>query len=163
MLLCTNMQTHNCYSHSEPPLLSPVIGLGKSCHHAGLQFPHGSQWEEECNTCRCVNGVVLCSKVSLASLLTLWPLDTKFIFIRKYLLLEINVASSILVTGQSPKWSSVRNGFLIGSEFFTSELSINKFTLSCQRDECEWNEFLISQCRGDFLALLRLQYANFLS
>lgn len=40
-----------------------VIGLGKSCRHAGLQFPHGSRWEEECNTCQCVNGHVRCSKV----------------------------------------------------------------------------------------------------
>ena len=54
-------------SFSSPPLLfSPVIGLGKSCRHAGLQFPHGSRWEEECNACQCVNGYVRCSKVSLA-------------------------------------------------------------------------------------------------
>uniref|UniRef100_A0A8C9ZCH4 Delta-like protein n=1 Tax=Sander lucioperca TaxID=283035 RepID=A0A8C9ZCH4_SANLU len=39
------------------------IGLGKSCRHAGLQFPHGSRWEEECNACQCVNGYVGCSKV----------------------------------------------------------------------------------------------------
>uniref|UniRef100_A0A665X7A8 Delta-like protein n=1 Tax=Echeneis naucrates TaxID=173247 RepID=A0A665X7A8_ECHNA len=25
-------------------------------------FPHGSRWEEECNTCQCVNGYVHCSK-----------------------------------------------------------------------------------------------------
>uniref|UniRef100_A0A8C9ZE13 Delta-like protein n=1 Tax=Sander lucioperca TaxID=283035 RepID=A0A8C9ZE13_SANLU len=41
------------------------IGLGKSCRHAGLQFPHGSRWEEECNACQCVNGYVGCSKVRL--------------------------------------------------------------------------------------------------
>ncbi|KAA8589329.1 hypothetical protein FQN60_012694 [Etheostoma spectabile] len=41
----------------------PVIGLGKPCRHAGLQFPHGSRWEEECNACQCVNGYVGCSKV----------------------------------------------------------------------------------------------------
>lgn len=40
-----------------------VIGLGKSCRHAGLQFPHGSRWEEECNACQCANGHVRCSKV----------------------------------------------------------------------------------------------------
>ncbi|XP_032382115.1 protein jagged-2 isoform X1 [Etheostoma spectabile] len=39
------------------------IGLGKPCRHAGLQFPHGSRWEEECNACQCVNGYVGCSKV----------------------------------------------------------------------------------------------------
>uniref|UniRef100_A0A672MFL2 Delta-like protein n=1 Tax=Sinocyclocheilus grahami TaxID=75366 RepID=A0A672MFL2_SINGR len=26
-------------------------------------FPHGSRWEEECNTCQCVNGKVECTKV----------------------------------------------------------------------------------------------------
>lgn len=40
-----------------------VIGLGKSCHHAGLQFPHGGLWDEECNACRCTDGSVRCSKV----------------------------------------------------------------------------------------------------
>ncbi|XP_076002790.1 protein jagged-2-like isoform X2 [Genypterus blacodes] len=49
------------------------IGLGKSCHHAGLQFPHGSQWKEECNTCRCVDGFVLCSKVQCGRRLCLLP------------------------------------------------------------------------------------------
>uniref|UniRef100_A0A1A8JSD7 Delta-like protein n=3 Tax=Nothobranchius kuhntae TaxID=321403 RepID=A0A1A8JSD7_NOTKU len=39
------------------------IGIGKPCHYAGLQFPHGSQWEEECNNCRCFNGKVHCTKV----------------------------------------------------------------------------------------------------
>lgn len=42
-----------------------VIGIGKTCHYAGLQFPHGSRWEEECNTCQCVNGKVECTKVSV--------------------------------------------------------------------------------------------------
>uniref|UniRef100_A0A672ZM02 Delta-like protein n=1 Tax=Sphaeramia orbicularis TaxID=375764 RepID=A0A672ZM02_9TELE len=45
------------------PRCQEFIGLGKSCHHAGLQFPHGSRWEEECNACQCVNGYVRCSKV----------------------------------------------------------------------------------------------------
>uniref|UniRef100_A0A671MCE7 Delta-like protein n=1 Tax=Sinocyclocheilus anshuiensis TaxID=1608454 RepID=A0A671MCE7_9TELE len=34
-----------------------------TCHYAGLQFPHGSRWEEECNTCQCVSGKVECTKV----------------------------------------------------------------------------------------------------
>uniref|UniRef100_A0A7N8XRL2 Delta-like protein n=1 Tax=Mastacembelus armatus TaxID=205130 RepID=A0A7N8XRL2_9TELE len=39
------------------------IGVGKTCHYAGLQFPHGSRWEEECNSCHCINGKVDCTKV----------------------------------------------------------------------------------------------------
>ncbi|KAM9703574.1 protein jagged-2b isoform 1-T1 [Menidia menidia] len=39
------------------------IGIGKVCHYAGLQFPHGSTWEEECNSCRCISGKVQCTKV----------------------------------------------------------------------------------------------------
>lgn len=39
------------------------IGMGKTCHYAGLQFPHGSRWEEECNSCHCINGKVDCTKV----------------------------------------------------------------------------------------------------
>uniref|UniRef100_A0A3Q2PMY3 Delta-like protein n=1 Tax=Fundulus heteroclitus TaxID=8078 RepID=A0A3Q2PMY3_FUNHE len=39
------------------------IGIGRTCHYAGLQFPHGSHWEEECNNCHCINGKVHCSKV----------------------------------------------------------------------------------------------------
>nr|XP_020467202.1 protein jagged-2-like isoform X2 [Monopterus albus] len=45
------------------PRCQEFIRLGKSCPHAGLQFPHGSRWEEECNTCQCINGYVRCSKV----------------------------------------------------------------------------------------------------
>uniref|UniRef100_A0A8C2Z2F7 Delta-like protein n=1 Tax=Cyclopterus lumpus TaxID=8103 RepID=A0A8C2Z2F7_CYCLU len=45
------------------PRCQKFIGLGKACRHAGLQFPHGSRWEEECNACQCVNGYVRCSKV----------------------------------------------------------------------------------------------------
>uniref|UniRef100_A0A7N5ZYV8 Delta-like protein n=1 Tax=Anabas testudineus TaxID=64144 RepID=A0A7N5ZYV8_ANATE len=37
--------------------------VGKACHYAGLQFPHGSRWEEECNNCHCINGKVDCTKV----------------------------------------------------------------------------------------------------
>uniref|UniRef100_A0A671VUJ2 Delta-like protein n=1 Tax=Sparus aurata TaxID=8175 RepID=A0A671VUJ2_SPAAU len=39
------------------------VGIGKSCHYAGLQFPHSSRWEEECNSCHCINGKVECTKV----------------------------------------------------------------------------------------------------
>ncbi|XP_028996952.1 protein jagged-2b isoform X2 [Betta splendens] len=39
------------------------IGVGRACHYAGLQFPHGSRWEEECNDCHCLNGRVACTKV----------------------------------------------------------------------------------------------------
>eukprot|EP00066_Takifugu_rubripes_P021314 XP_011610580.1 PREDICTED: protein jagged-2 isoform X2 [Takifugu rubripes] len=39
------------------------VGVGKSCHHAGLQFPHSSRWEEECNSCRCIDGKADCTKV----------------------------------------------------------------------------------------------------
>ncbi|XP_032441139.1 protein jagged-2b isoform X1 [Xiphophorus hellerii] len=39
------------------------IGIGRTCHYAGLQFPHGSHWEEECNNCHCINGKVHCTKV----------------------------------------------------------------------------------------------------
>lgn len=45
--------------------LSLVVGIGKSCHYAGLQFPHSSRWEEECNSCHCINGKVECTKVTL--------------------------------------------------------------------------------------------------
>ncbi|KAM4633960.1 protein jagged-2b isoform 3-T3 [Polymixia lowei] len=46
------------------PRCQEFIGIGKTCHYAGLQFPHGSRWEEECNGCRCINGRVDCTKVS---------------------------------------------------------------------------------------------------
>ncbi|XP_010880719.2 protein jagged-2b isoform X3 [Esox lucius] len=45
------------------PRCQEFIGIGKTCHYAGLQFPHGSRWEEECNNCLCVNGKVECTKV----------------------------------------------------------------------------------------------------
>uniref|UniRef100_A0A8C5HQB4 Delta-like protein n=1 Tax=Gouania willdenowi TaxID=441366 RepID=A0A8C5HQB4_GOUWI len=48
--------------HAGPRCLD-FFGLGKSCRHAGLQFPHGSHWDEECNSCHCVSGNVRCSKV----------------------------------------------------------------------------------------------------
>ncbi|XP_024128868.1 protein jagged-2 isoform X1 [Oryzias melastigma] len=45
------------------PRCQESMGLKKMCHHNGLQYPHDSEWEEECNTCQCVNGNVHCSKV----------------------------------------------------------------------------------------------------
>ncbi|KAK5852704.1 hypothetical protein PBY51_006552 [Eleginops maclovinus] len=39
------------------------IGIGKTCHFAGLRFPHGSHWEDDCNSCYCISGKVECSKV----------------------------------------------------------------------------------------------------
>uniref|UniRef100_A0A3B3VLV2 Protein jagged-2-like n=1 Tax=Poecilia latipinna TaxID=48699 RepID=A0A3B3VLV2_9TELE len=45
------------------PQCQQFTGLGKSCRHAGLQYPHSSHWEEDCNACQCVNGEVHCSKV----------------------------------------------------------------------------------------------------
>uniref|UniRef100_A0A8C5B177 Delta-like protein n=1 Tax=Gadus morhua TaxID=8049 RepID=A0A8C5B177_GADMO len=44
-------------------LCQEFVGIGKTCHHHGLQFPHGSLWDEECNSCRCADGKVLCTKV----------------------------------------------------------------------------------------------------
>ncbi|KAK0133822.1 Protein jagged-2 [Merluccius polli] len=44
-------------------LCQEFVGIGKTCHHDGLQFPHGSCWDEECNSCRCADGKVLCTKV----------------------------------------------------------------------------------------------------
>ncbi|KAG8449317.1 hypothetical protein GDO86_016099, partial [Hymenochirus boettgeri] len=40
-----------------------VIGFGRSCWLKGMQFPHGANWEEECNTCHCIDGLVDCTKV----------------------------------------------------------------------------------------------------
>ncbi|KAI1897769.1 hypothetical protein AGOR_G00086680 [Albula goreensis] len=45
------------------PLCQDFVGIGKACRYAGLQFPNGTRWEEECNTCQCVNGNVGCTKV----------------------------------------------------------------------------------------------------
>ncbi|XP_053469828.1 protein jagged-2b isoform X1 [Ictalurus furcatus] len=45
------------------PRCQEFIGIGKTCHYTGLQFPHGSRWEEDCNTCQCINGKVECTKV----------------------------------------------------------------------------------------------------
>lgn len=53
-------------------LCGSVIGIGKTCHYAGLQFPHGSRWEEDCNTCQCVNGKVECTKVVMGSTAKIW-------------------------------------------------------------------------------------------
>lgn len=48
--------------------LFAVIGIGRTCHYAGLQFPHSSRWEEECNSCHCINGKVECTKVSIGNM-----------------------------------------------------------------------------------------------
>lgn len=48
-------------------LCDPVVGIGKTCYYTGLQFPHGSRWEEDCNTCQCINGKVECTKVNVPS------------------------------------------------------------------------------------------------
>ncbi|XP_015230436.1 PREDICTED: protein jagged-2-like isoform X2 [Cyprinodon variegatus] len=45
------------------PRCQQTSGSGKSCRHAGLLYPHGSRWEEECNACQCISGHVFCSKV----------------------------------------------------------------------------------------------------
>uniref|UniRef100_A0AAX7VFF1 Delta-like protein n=1 Tax=Astatotilapia calliptera TaxID=8154 RepID=A0AAX7VFF1_ASTCA len=55
------------------PRCQDFIGLGKPCRHTDLQFPHGSRWEEECNTCQCVNGNVHCSKVRCGRKLCILP------------------------------------------------------------------------------------------
>uniref|UniRef100_A0A8D0CJ36 Delta-like protein n=1 Tax=Scleropages formosus TaxID=113540 RepID=A0A8D0CJ36_SCLFO len=45
------------------PRCEEFVGLGKACRYLDLQYPHGSQWDEECNTCHCINGDVKCTKV----------------------------------------------------------------------------------------------------
>lgn len=49
-----------------PFCLFLVVGVGKTCHYSGLQFPHSSRWEEECNSCHCADGKVECTKVKQA-------------------------------------------------------------------------------------------------
>ncbi|XP_068110357.1 protein jagged-2 isoform X2 [Hyperolius riggenbachi] len=39
-----------------------VIGFGRTCWLKGMQYPHGSKWDEECNSCHCLDGVVECTK-----------------------------------------------------------------------------------------------------
>ncbi|KAK1795958.1 hypothetical protein P4O66_009059 [Electrophorus voltai] len=45
------------------PRCQEFIGIGKVCHYNGLQFPHSSRWDEDCNSCQCANGKVECTKV----------------------------------------------------------------------------------------------------
>ncbi|XP_061097419.1 protein jagged-2-like isoform X1 [Conger conger] len=45
------------------PRCQEFVGVGKACDYVGLQFPHGTRWEEECNACQCINGNVGCTKV----------------------------------------------------------------------------------------------------
>lgn len=59
--LCRRLRLQLPEGHSL--LLCAVVGVGKSCRHTGLQFPHSSRWEEECNSCRCIDGKVDCTKV----------------------------------------------------------------------------------------------------
>ncbi|XP_048341641.1 protein jagged-2 isoform X2 [Sphaerodactylus townsendi] len=40
-----------------------VIGFGKSCWLKGMSFPHGSRWDQECNSCHCLDGRIDCTKV----------------------------------------------------------------------------------------------------
>lgn len=65
--------------------LSLVVGIGKSCHYAGLQFPHSSRWEEECNSCHCINGKVECTKVTLLKAVTAnkWMHERMLVFIER--------------------------------------------------------------------------------
>ncbi|XP_031436723.1 protein jagged-2-like [Clupea harengus] len=37
--------------------------VGRVCVHAGVTFAHGQRWDQECNTCQCVNGDVHCTQV----------------------------------------------------------------------------------------------------
>ncbi|XP_040188234.1 protein jagged-2 isoform X2 [Rana temporaria] len=39
-----------------------VIVSGRSCWLKGTQYPHGSKWDEECNVCHCLDGVIECTK-----------------------------------------------------------------------------------------------------
>ncbi|KAK1791255.1 hypothetical protein P4O66_013270 [Electrophorus voltai] len=45
------------------PHCQEFIGVGKVCWRSGILAPHGSHWEEECNSCQCVNGHTKCTKV----------------------------------------------------------------------------------------------------
>lgn len=83
------------------PLSSPVIGLGKSCRHAGLQFPHGSRWDEECNACQCVNGNVHCSKVRLTATTVYYRSDN----------VVINLLNMVIKTSNTPiDWEQTIQG-----------------------------------------------------
>uniref|UniRef100_A0A3Q3XCW7 Delta-like protein n=1 Tax=Mola mola TaxID=94237 RepID=A0A3Q3XCW7_MOLML len=59
----TGTRCQECKYISLQAIVTAFIGIGKACHYAGLQFPHGSRWEEECNSCRCTDGKVECTKV----------------------------------------------------------------------------------------------------
>ncbi|RMB98662.1 hypothetical protein DUI87_24880 [Hirundo rustica rustica] len=45
------------------PRCQEVIGIGKPCWLKGMTFPHGSRWEQECNSCHCLDGRIDCTKV----------------------------------------------------------------------------------------------------
>ncbi|XP_062974199.1 protein jagged-2 [Elgaria multicarinata webbii] len=40
-----------------------VIGFGKSCWLRGTPYPHGNRWDQECNSCHCLDGHIDCTKV----------------------------------------------------------------------------------------------------
>uniref|UniRef100_A0A8C9FHM5 Jagged canonical Notch ligand 2 n=1 Tax=Pavo cristatus TaxID=9049 RepID=A0A8C9FHM5_PAVCR len=45
------------------PRCQEVIGIGKPCWLKGMTFPHGSRWDQECNSCHCLDGRIDCTKV----------------------------------------------------------------------------------------------------
>ncbi|XP_075048801.1 protein jagged-2 isoform X1 [Mixophyes fleayi] len=51
-----------CPSGRAGPRCQEVIGFGRSCWLKGMQYPHGSKWDEECNSCHCLDGKVDCTK-----------------------------------------------------------------------------------------------------
>ncbi|XP_052242902.1 kielin/chordin-like protein isoform X2 [Dreissena polymorpha] len=38
--------------------------VGKSCNYNGRVYKDGAQFEDECNTCQCINGAVACTKIA---------------------------------------------------------------------------------------------------
>ncbi|CAJ0956914.1 unnamed protein product [Ranitomeya imitator] len=52
-----------CPSGRAGPRCQEVIGFGRSCWLKGVQYPHGSKWDEECNSCHCLDGVIDCTQV----------------------------------------------------------------------------------------------------
>ncbi|XP_063296241.1 protein jagged-2 isoform X1 [Pelobates fuscus] len=51
-----------CPSGRAGPRCQEVIGFGRSCWLKGMLFPHGSKWDEECNSCNCLDGFADCTK-----------------------------------------------------------------------------------------------------
>ncbi|KAL6488015.1 hypothetical protein MHYP_G00046410 [Metynnis hypsauchen] len=65
------------------PRCQEFIGVGKGCQHSGVMVPHGSRWEDDCNTCRCMNGNTKCTKVHCSSRPCL--LDTSSVAAQRHL------------------------------------------------------------------------------